>query len=479
MSDAIWQWTAVETAAAIRNGLISSREAVVSTLERISAVNPVVNALAEVLADDALAAAEKADALRQAGEPLAPLHGVPVTTKINSDQAGVATTGGVTAFAQAVVEHDAPHIENLRNAGAVFVGRSNTPAFSIRWFTDNELHGRTLNPWDQARTPGGSSGGAAAAVATGMGAIAHGNDIGGSIRYPAASCGVVGLRPTPGRVPTWYGPWEDDQLLGVQTMLVQGPLARSVEDVELGLRAMATYNPRDPFNVPVPLEGPPLPGRRRVGVLRDVGVVTLDPAVDAAITSAARWLEDAGYEVEEVQLPLFEEAWRLWWLLVQGVEFEDLGRAIEEHGDEAIRRSADNQFAVTKRMHSDFGLDAYMRGYARRGTLMRELQLFLQRYPVLLTPVSAERTFEIDADVKDVDRMEKVIAAQWPMMSLALLGFPGLSVPVTSGGGLPIGVQLVGQKFREDVLLAAGSVIEARNDLAMPITPSFTPGAVG
>ncbi|MGY1642603.1 amidase family protein [Geodermatophilus sp. SYSU D00703] len=476
MSDTIWQWSAVETAAAIRNGLISSREAVASTLERISAVNPTVNALAEVLADDALAAADKADARRRAGEPLAPLHGVPVTTKINSDQAGLATTGGVTAFAEAVVEQDAPHIENLRNAGAVFVGRSNTPAFSIRWFTDNELHGRTLNPWDPARTPGGSSGGAAAAVATGMGVIAHGNDIGGSIRYPAASCGVVGLRPTPGRVPTWYGPWEDDQLLGVQAMLVQGPLARSVDDVALGLRAMATYNPRDPFNVPAPLEGPPLP-RRRVAVLRDVGVAAIDPAVDAAITSAARWLEDAGYEVEEVRLPLFAEAWRLWWLLVQGVEFEDLGLAIEEHGDEAIRRSADNQFAVTKRMHSDFGLDAYVRGYARRGTLMRELQLFLQRYPVLLTPVSAERTFEIDADVKDVDRMEQVIKAQWPMMSLALLGFPGLSVPVTSGGGLPIGVQLVGQKFREDVLLEAGRVLEARNDVATPITPSFHPGA--
>lgn len=473
MSDEIWQWSAVETAAAIRNGLISSREAVASTLERVAEVNPVVNALAEVLADDALAAAQQADARRQAGEPLPPLHGVPVTTKINSDQAGRATTNGVTAFEKAVVERDAPHIENLRNAGAVFIGRSNTPAFSIRWFTDNELHGRTLNPWDATRTPGGSSGGAAAAVATGMGAIAHGNDIGGSIRYPAASCGVVGLRPTPGRVPTWYGPSEADQLLGVQAMLVQGPLARSVQDVALGLRAMATYNPRDPFCVPVPLDGPPLEGRRRVAVLRDVGVTVLDPAVDAAISTAARSLEDAGFEVEEVQLPLFAEAWRLWWQLVQGIEFEDLGRAIEEHGDEAIRRSADNQFAVTKRMHSDFGLDAYMRGYARRGTLMRELQLFLQRFPVLLTPISAERTFEIDADVKDVDRMEQVIAAQWPMMSLALLGFPGLSVPVTNNGGLPIGVQLVGQKFREDVLLEVGSVIEARNDVMTPVTPAF------
>jgi amidase len=273
-------------------------------------------------------------------------------------------------------------------------------------------------------------------------------------------------------VPTWYGPTEEDQLLGVQTMLVQGPLARSVEDVRLGLRALAAHNPRDPFSVPAPLEGPPLPGRRRVAVLRDVGVAALDPAVDAALTAAARSLADAGYEVEEVQLPLFAEAWRLWWQLVQGVEFADLGRAIEEHGDEAIRRSAANQFAVTERMHSDFGLEAYVRGYARRGTLMRELQLFLQRFPVLLTPVSAERTFEVDADVREVDRMEQVIAAQWPMMSLALLGFPGLSVPVTAADGLPIGVQLVGQRFREDVLLEAGGIVEARNDVTTPVTPA-------
>ncbi|MCK6211379.1 amidase family protein [Georgenia sp. EYE_87] len=473
MPDEIWQWSAVQTADAIRNGLISSREAVASTLQRIEEVNPVVNALAEVLSDDALAAADQADTLRMSGAPLGPLHGVPVTTKINSDQAGRATTNGVGAFRDAVVEVDAPHIENLRAAGAVFVGRSNTPSFSIRWFTDNQLHGRTFNPWDRERTPGGSSGGAAAATASGMGTIAHGNDIGGSIRYPAAACGVVGLRPTPGRVPHWYGPWDTDMLLGTQLMEVEGPIARSVADVELGLRAMAAPNPRDPSYVPAPLQGLPQ-GPRRAAVLRDVGVAALDPAVDAAITTAAGWLHDAGYEVEEVELPLFAEAWRLWWQLVQGVEFEDLGRLIEQHGDDAIRKSADLQFAVTKRMHSDFSLDAYVRGYGRRGTLMRALQLFLQDFQVLLTPISAERTFEIDADVQDVDRMEQVINAQWPMMSLAFLGFPGLSVPVTLGNGLPIGVQLVGQKFREDVLLQAGRVIEARNDVPSPITPAFS-----
>jgi amidase len=304
-----------------------------------------------------------------------------------------------------------------------------------------------------------------------MGALAHGNDIGGSIRYPAASCGVVGVRPTVGRVPSWYGPREQDQLLGVQNMLVQGPLARSVADARLGLAAMAAWSPDDPFCMPVPLTGEPLQKPIRVAVVRDVGIKAPVPAVDAAITEATRALEAAGHVVEEVELPLLAEAWRLWWQLVQGIEFPELAPAIEELGDEAIRRSADNQFAVAHRMSSDFGLQAYMRGYARRGTLIREMQLFLQEYPLVITPVSAERTFEVDADVQSVDRMQEVINAQWPLMSLAALGFPALSIPVANPDGLPVSVQVIGRKFREDTLFDAGEIIEAHAGVFTPVQP--------
>lgn len=468
MSEEMWQWTATQMAHNVRTGKVSAQELTGAVLDRIDTVNLQVNALAEVLHEDAMASAREADQRRQAGEELGLLHGVPVTTKINSDFAGRATTNGVGAFTDQVVEHDAPHIENLRNAGAVFVGRSNTPAFSIRWFTDNDLHGRTVNPWDEGFTPGGSSGGAAAAAATGMGAINHGNDVGGSIRYPAAACGVVGLRPTPGRVPHWYGPWGDDMTPGVQHMEVEGPLARTVDDVELGFRAMSAYSHRDPFYVPVPLDGLPK-ATRKVAVLRDVGVRKNDAVVDETITQAATWLADAGYEVEEVELPLFKEAWSLWWQLVQGVEFEDVDKLIQQYGDDAIKLSAYNQFEVTYRMHQDFSRDAYMRGYSRRGTLMRELQTFLQEYPVLLTPISAESVFERDGDLGTVDRMDEIIQAQWPMMSLAFLGFPGLSVPVHVRDGMPLSVQLVGQKFREDVVLKAGRVIESRNCVSTPV----------
>lgn len=471
MTDEIWSWTATRTAQAIRAGEITSREATESALSRIRDVNPRVNAIVELSADEALETADAADARLRSGQPLGVLHGLPITTKINTDIAGHATTNAVPEFANDIVEADHPAIENLRTAGAVFVGRSNTPSFSIRWFTDNDLHGRTLNPWDATRTPGGSSGGAAVAVATGMGFIAHGNDIGGSIRYPAASCGVVGLRPTPGRVPDWPTPRFGAPLLGTQTMQVQGPLARTVDDVALGFAAMAQWHPGDPFSVPAPLEGVPLEGPIRVGVVRSVGIVDPSPAVDAAITEAAASLEDAGYVVEEIDLGLFAEAWRLWWQVVQGVEFEGLGTLIERFGDAAIRKSADNQFAAMHRIVSGFELSDYVGGYARRAALVRELQLVLQQYPILLLPISAEQTFEVDADVRDVDRMEEVVKAQWPMMSVAALSIPGLSVPVTVANGLPINVQLLGNRFREDTLFAAGRAIEARASVQTPINP--------
>ena len=203
MTPPLWRLAAVELAALIRRREVSARDAAQSVLTRIAEVNPRVNALAEVMADAALATADACDAALAAGMAPGALHGVPVTIKVNVDTAGHATTDGIVAAKDNIAATDSPLVANLRAAGAVIVGRSNTPAFSLRWFTDNALHGRTLNPFDPTVTPGGSSGGAAAAVATGMGAIAHGNDYGGSIRYPAWARGVVGLRTTVGRVPAF------------------------------------------------------------------------------------------------------------------------------------------------------------------------------------------------------------------------------------------------------------------------------------
>ena len=435
-TDQPWRWTATEIAHAVATGLVSSREVVQSCLGRIEEVNPHLNALVEVRPEEALSLADDADRRRTAGEELGPLHGVPVSVKVNSDQAGYATTQGVVAFRDAVAKEDSPHVASLRRAGAVLMGRSNSPAFAYRWFTNNDLHGRTLNPWDASRTPGGSSGGASAAVASGMVPIAGGNDIGGSVRYPAYACGVVGLRPTAGRVAQTYHPDDVDASLSVQTMLVQGPLARSVADIRLAMSALNDFSPRDPAFVPGARVAARPERPLRVGLVRDLGVAEPTAEVRASLDQAAAWLQDVGYVVEEIELPVLAEAYRLWYLLCME-EFRLAMPLVEEVGDEGMQKAGE----------------------------------ILDSYPIVLTPVSTEQAFEQDADIASVESMRRVMAAQASMMAVPVLGFPAMSVPTGVAGGLPTGVQLLGRRFDEDTLLDAATVIEARAGTFTPIDP--------
>lgn len=469
--DELWRWSATRTAQAIRSREVSAQEVVASGLARIDAVNAGLNALVEVSPDEALEAARVADEMVAAGQALGPLHGVPTSIKVNSDQAGHATTDGVVAFANEIAPVDSPQARSLREAGAIFLGRSNSPAFSYRWFTNNELHGSTLNPWDAARTPGGSSGGAGSAVASGMVAIGHGNDIGGSVRYPAYACGVVGLRPTVGRVSGYLGPRDADNSLSIQTMAVQGPLARTVDDVRLALDAMSGYDPLDTVSIPGAPAAAPAARPLRVGVVARNGVSSSTPAVEQALRQAAGWLADSGYEVEEVELALLEEAYRLWYLLCME-DFRLLMPLVEEVGDHGMKTAAANYYAVAAGWWGEKPvLEDYINGYARRGTLIRQLQTFLETYPIVLLPVSAEPPFEQDADIASVERMRQVMAAQYSMMAIPLLGFPALSVPTGVVDGLPVGVQLLGRRFGEGSLLDAGNAIEARAGRFTPIDP--------
>lgn len=467
----LWRWSASQLARGIANRHVSVREVVQSCLDRIDAVNPELNALVTVTREEALEAADEADRRTVAGDELGPLHGVPVATKVNSDQAGHPTTNGVVAFRDDVAAVDSPQVANLRRAGAIFVGRSNTPAFSYRWFTSNDLHGRTLNPWSAAHTPGGSSGGASSAVASGMVPLAHGNDIGGSVRYPAYACGVVGLRPTVGRVAGTFGPPDADPSLSVQSMLVQGPLARSVEDIRLAMRGFSGPDPRDPVHVPGAPVAPPSAHPRRVALVRDHGVAEPTAAVNGALDQAAGWLRDAGYAVEEVELPLLTEAYRLWYLLCME-EFRQIMPLVEEVGDAGMRQAAAGYYAVSSEWWGEQpSLTDYMTGYARRGTLIGALGQFMEQYPTVLLPVSAEQAFEQDADVSGTDRLRRVMAAQASMMAIPLLGFPAVSVPTGIAGGLPVGVQLLGRRFDDDAILDVAGVIEAGAGIFTPIDP--------
>ncbi|MEC7258257.1 MAG: amidase, partial [Pseudomonadota bacterium] len=279
-----FRWQATRIAEAIRAGEITAAQVARDHLDRIDAVNPGLNAIVQHDADAAVKEAEAVDAALARGDDPGPLAGVPVTIKVNVDQAGCATTNGLTLQRDLMAQSDSPVVANLRAAGAVIVGRTNTPAFSMRWFTDNGLHGRTLNPRNAALTPGGSSGGAASAVAAGMCAIGHGTDIAGSIRYPAYACGLQGIRPTLGRVPARNASGQD-RLIGAQLMAVSGPIARSVADLRLALAAMAVGSAEDPWWVPAPSDSGPAP--RRVALIAKPDGMPVAPEVAEALNRAA------------------------------------------------------------------------------------------------------------------------------------------------------------------------------------------------
>jgi amidase len=430
-------------------------------------VNPQINAVVDVLHDEALTDSDRADTAALRGETLGPLHGIPVTIKINVDYAGRPTTNGVAAFTGRIASTDSPPVANWRRAGAIIIGRTNVPAFSARFFTDNALYGRTLNPSAPDRTPGGSSGGAAAAVATGIGALAHGNDRAGSIRYPAYACGVFGLRPTVGRVPTFEPSTPAEPTMTTQLTHVQGVLARGTADLRLGLTAIAARDARDPGWVPAPLSEAVSGQPRRVAMYIPPSSTMVDDAVTAALRTAAKYLDTAGWAVEELVPPHLEEAARLFFSLIRTEEKAGTSMAIEEFGDDALRRARASTMACAVEMD----LAGYVRALARRATILREWQLFFERYPLLLMPISYQRPFPIDFDQRGDLAVAEMLAAHQPMLAISTLGLPSLAVPTGLAGGVPIGVQLVAGRFQEELCLSAGAMIERNFALLTPIDP--------
>ena len=458
-SQPIWQWSAVETARAIRAKTVSSLEVVRAHLARMRAVNPAVNAVVADLGAEALRAARRADRAVAKRAPLGLLHGVPVTVKENVDVAGRPNPNGVPAQAGLIAPDDAPVVANLRKAGAIVIGLTNTPEFSLRAFTDNPLHGLTLNPWDPAITCGGSSGGAAAAVALGIGAIAHGNDIGGSLRWPAHCNGLATIRPTLGRVPAYNPSAPAERPLMQQLMSVQGPLAREVRDVRLGLAAMSARDPRDPWWVPAPLKGPPPSRPIQVALARLPPDMVADAGTMGCVRLAADHLERAGYRVEEVAVPDITALWQLWADILCAEVTTLQAPAMTAHGSEDFRRSLRGVTALAR------PLDAagYMNAIAMRSRHLRNWLLFLEQWPLVLTPATVRPTpgpradLAGDAAVRDIFYNDlRFIAA------VNALGLPAAVVPAGLQQGHPVGVQLIASRYREDLCLDAARAIERR-----------------
>jgi amidase len=466
-ADDLWRLDAVALAELIRTGRASAREVTEAALARLHAVNPAVNAITLALDAEALAAADACDAARARGDALGPLAGVPVTTKCNVDQSGLPTDNGVPLLKNLIAKTDSPVVAALRRAGAVIIGRTNTPAFSMRGHTDNALHGATLNPWNRGATPGGSSGGAGAATAVGIGTIAHGNDIGGSIRWPAYCNGVVGLRPSYGRVARTNDTAPMGRPMSSQLMAVDGPLARTVRDVALGFEVMAARDMRDNRWSPVPLRLEPPKRPIRVALVTQSEGPSVSAANLAAVRTAGRYLAAAGYAVEEVMPPDLHAVSELWHAIGTTEQAALLGPRLAEAGDPGIVTFMEAWWS----MKPPRDLAGYMHAFIERDALLHRWTLFLEDYPIIVMPSSTERPVPAGIDVAGVDGARRMIDAIYFQLTLPVLGLPGLAVPVGMDGDLPMGVQLAGPRWREDLLLEAGAVIEAHEGVRQPIDP--------
>ncbi|MEV5891042.1 amidase [Nonomuraea fuscirosea] len=441
--------TATELAQLIRTRQVSAVDVVRAHLDRIDQVNPHVNAVVTLVADQALQAAEAADSVLRREGPAGPLHGVPVAHKDLADTAGIRTTYGSPLFADHVPDRDDVVVQRLRAAGAITMGKTNTPEFGTGSHTVNEVFGATRNPYDLSKSAGGSSGGAAAALATGMVALADGSDMGGSLRNPASFCNVVGLRPTPGRVPShsdtaaWY------------TLSVPGPMARTVDDVTLMFGAIAGFDRRSPYSIkevfaPEPEEGV---AGLRVAWSPDLGGLPVDERTAAVTATAPGVLERLGARVEQVELDLSgaEEAfrtYRAWFYLLA-------------HGDKSGLGPNTAWNVEQGREVTGAGL---VRAEVARSGLYQRMAAFFDTYDVLIAPVSQVPPFPVEQPhVSEIngeplpDYLAWMRSAYW----ISVLHAPAASVPAGfTGDGLPVGVQIVGRPFEDARVLRVARAFE-------------------
>ncbi len=429
-----------------------------ATVDRMRAVNGHLNAVVDDLGDEAIAHARDLDAILKSSGPVGPLHGVPVTIKENIDQKGKATPNGVKAFADVIAPDDAPIVRNLTRDGAIVIGRTNTPEFSFRATTTNELHGRTFNPWNDWASSGGSSGGASAAVMSGMGPIAHGNDIGGSLRFPSAATGAVTVKPGLGRTPAYNPSQKAERGMLAQLMSVQGLICREVRDVRLSMRSAIAYDPHDPWQVPVPFEGPAIDGPMKVGFTANTYQFEAHPAILQALETARECLVDAGYDVIEIETPDIGEIGETGYRALMGEMSVLMLPDIRKHGSVEINRMFDEYFEL----FPPFEEDELLRQMARRAHFIRQWNLLLERYPLVLAPFLPVPTYSRNRDADGKDGIMEVLGCGIWSFAMNYMGLPAGIVSPRLHDGMPVAVQMVGRRFREDMILDALEAVEAR-----------------
>lgn len=447
-------------AALVRGREVSPVEIVEAYLSRIEGLNPQLNAIV-TLAPDAIERAREAESALMQGREVGMLHGVPVTIKDTIETKGLKTTSGSLLRAEHVPETDAPAVARLKAAGAIILGKTNVPEMAIPYECDNPVFGRTNNPHDAKRTPGGSSGGCAAAISACLSAAGLGSDLSGSIRVPAHFCGIFGLKPTIGRVPSagHFPPATGALALGA----VIGPMARYVEDLSLLLNVLTESNASEivsarmnnsPEDVSVEMRG-----WRVASYVNESGGALTDETRQA-ILAALRALNDAGFAVVEEEPPGLERASALWPALFSRaslLQLRDVYNGQEEKAGAIVRSvlaSADKNPAPSS--------DEYVNAWAERDRLRSTLFDWMERTPLILAPVGAVAAFEHGARrVRVGEEMMSVFRAFDYSRAFNVLGLPAVSVPAgRSLEGLPIGIQIIGRPFAEKFVLTAASVIE-------------------
>jgi Asp-tRNA(Asn)/Glu-tRNA(Gln) amidotransferase A subunit family amidase len=457
--------SAVEMVQRIRAREISPVEGADAHLAKIERLNPTLNAFVHVEPDRVRRDALAAESSLTGGTPLGPLHGVPISIKSSLEVAGMRCESGTRLRAGVVAKRDAPLVARLRNAGAIVLGVTNTPELLMAWETDNLLHGRTNSPWDLERTPGGSSGGEAAAIAAGMSAGGVGSDGGGSIRVPAHFSGICGLKPTPGRIPaTGHYPASGGpfSLIGVV-----GPMTRTVADLKLFFEVMQGPDDGDSCAAPVSLRWPTDAEVRnlRVGYFEDDGRTPVTPETRVAVKSAAEALRRAGFQVVPFRPEGLEEArilWKKFFVKAGGMLIRPMFNGPMSTGREHDMSPILRQFLDWSAAEPELTADSLLEAWIRRDALRANFLNQMREFPVLLCPVAAipafrhgERSWKIDG--KTVDYLEAWSYAEW----FNLLGNPAVVVPVgQSSEGLPIGVQIVGRPWTEEQVLAVAGLLE-------------------
>ncbi|UWR04149.1 amidase family protein [Ruegeria conchae] len=465
----IWRLSATELTVLTKKGDLSAEEVVKDALARMHQVNPELNAVVEDLGAEAMERASALDRARRDGALAGPLHGVPVTIKVNVDQKDHATTNGVVALKDVIAPDDAPVVSNLHRAGAIVIGRTNTPEFSFRADTDNPLHGRTHNPWGRHISPGGSSGGAGAAVMAGIGALGHGNDIGGSLRFPAAANGAVTVKPGLGRVPAWNPSQKAERGMLAQSMSVQGVITRTAADLHLSMPSLIEPDLRDPFHVHLPWRGNMQDGPIKVAFTKNTFGYALHPEVDKALETARDALIDAGYLVEEIDPPDVFECGRLGYRALMGEVLTLMKGDIEAAGSQTIR----DIFEVYFQEFPPIVGDDLIQALAQRSHHAREWSLFLQDFPLVLSPFLPQPFFKPDRDTEGAEGVHEVLGCAVYSYAMNFLGLPAASVPARlaelPNGPQPINIQIAARRWREDMAVDAAAAIEERVGQMAPI----------